>query len=97
MTAQRRSASTLLMRPTRHMCSVWPDARVRLQGKGYGYAAIHGCTGDTVKFVWGDNEVHNLVEIATQAQGAPTCCQADDFLLKYRPYLCPTHTPSLQA
>ena len=48
-----------------------------LQGRGYGYAAIHGCTGDIVKFVFNGTDTHNLVEIASQPQGArlsPTCC-----------------------
>lgn len=48
---------------------------MRIQGYNRGYAAIHGCTGDIVKFVLNPNEQHNLVEVAdfACAPPAPRC------------------------
>ena len=41
------------------------------QGKNQGYAAIHGCTGDIVKFNLNPNEQHNLVLVNNANSARP--------------------------
>ena len=60
------------------------------QGKNQGYAAIHGCTGDIVKFNMNPNEQHNLVLVnnANSARPRPTLTLASALTLHLTLYQC---------